>query len=43
MVLLSAQDVDVGAAGAGRLPRRHHMRRPGLGAVRTGQGSRQEF
>ena len=42
MVLLSAQDVDVRAAGAGRRPRWHQMRRPGA-AVRAGDGSRQEL
>ena len=42
MVLLSAQDVQVGAGCAGRRPRWHQMRRPGA-AVRAGHGSRQEF
>ena len=42
-MVLSAQDVQVGAGCAGRQPRWHQMRRPGLGAVRAGQGSRQEL
>jgi hypothetical protein len=43
MVLLSAQDVQVGAGGAGREPSRHQMRRPGPGAVRAADGSRDEL
>jgi hypothetical protein len=42
MVLLSAQDVQVGAGGA-REPSRHQMRRPGPGAVRAADGSRDEL
>ena len=40
MVLLSAQDVQLGAGCAGRRPRWHPARRPGA-AVREGDGSRQ--
>ena len=37
MVLLSAQDMQVGAGCAGRRPRSHPVRRPGP-AVRAGDG-----
>ncbi len=42
MVLLSAQDMQVGAGCPGRRPRSHPVRRPGA-AVRAGDGSRQEL
>jgi hypothetical protein len=42
MVLLSAQDVQVGAGGAGRRPRWHPVRPPGA-AVRAADGSRHEL
>ena len=42
MVLLSAQDMQVGAGCAGRRPRSHPVRRPGP-AVRADGGSRQEL
>ena len=42
MVLLSAQDVQVGAGGASRRPTWHPVRRPGA-AVRAADGSRDEL